>query len=121
MPNRRLRLLYRDASTIDNKPVWSFDEGMVVQGVNSTGSVTTVSKIFVGDHVGQWEVFDNHHGPCIHNSDDFYCSVDMPLVRRLAGLLDKGVNDQLADRKFLRISVTCWCTNMLEWQPLCIQ
>ena len=106
MPNRQLRLLYRDASKIFNKPVWSFDEGMVVQDVNSTVSVTTTSKRLVGDHVGQWEVFDNHHGPCIHNLDDFNCSVDMPLVRRSAGLSDEGVNDQLAEGKFLRIFVT---------------
>ena len=90
----------------------------MVQGANSAASVTTTSKILVGVHVGQWEVFDNHCEPCIHNSDNFNCSVDMPLVimRRFAGLSDEGVNDQLAEGKLLRIAVTRWCTKVLEWQ-----
>ena len=93
-------MLYRDASIIVNKPVWSIDEGIVVQGATSAALVITTSKILVGEHVSQWKVFDSHHGPCIHNSDDFNCSVDMPLVRRSAGLLDKGVNDQLTEEIF---------------------
>ena len=70
-----------------------------MQGTNSAALVATMSRILVGVHVGQLEVFDNHCGPCIHNSDDFNCSVDMPLVRRSAGLLAEGVNDQLVEEK----------------------
>ena len=52
---------------------------------------------------------------------DFNCFVDMPLVRRSTGLSNEGVNDQMAEGKFFRISTTHWCTKVLEWQPLCIQ
>ena len=94
---------------------------MVVDSTNSAASLTTTSRILVGVHVGQLEVFDNHCGPCIHSSGNFNCCVDIPLVRRSAGLSVEGVKDQLAGEKFCRTSVTRWCTKELEWLTLCSQ
>jgi len=50
----------------------------------------------------------------------FSCFVDIPLVRKSAGLSAEGVNDQHLDGKFLKISITFWCTMELEWLPLFI-
>ena len=90
---------------------------LVVVGTNSVASDIITSKIFVGVHVGQLEVFSNYSGPCVHNSDDFNCCTDISLVRSSAGLSAEGVNDHCVAGKCWSISmIHCW-TNDCECVP----
>jgi len=76
------------------------DSISVVSSVDGVADATSSSacklSTLVGIQVGKVDLSSSQLGPCVQRCDDLSWLVDNPLVRRLAGLSDDGVNDQVA-------------------------